>query len=192
MILETFFATPIWFEDLNIDNYYLLKYCYDKMEEDPEGAQKSNKGGWQSKDIINFDELKEFEIKIKECLFSCFEDMGYVTPSEIILDNAWININRKGDRNEIHTHPVSVFSGVYYVKSNDKSGNIRFNRNYSDSFIVNMVDTKESKPLNWSEVFYTPIPGRLLIFPGHIPHMVEENESDDDRISIAFNMKFIY
>ena len=30
--------------------------------------------------------------------------------------------------------------------------------------------------------------GDLFIFPAHLPHGVEENKSDDDRIVISFNI----
>ena len=30
--------------------------------------------------------------------------------------------------------------------------------------------------------------GELLIFPGYLPHKVSNNESDDDRIVISFNV----
>ena len=32
--------------------------------------------------------------------------------------------------------------------------------------------------------------GRLYIMPGHLWHYVEPNESQEDRISIAYNIKF--
>ena len=30
--------------------------------------------------------------------------------------------------------------------------------------------------------------GDLLIFPGYLPHKVEKNDSDEDRIVISFNV----
>ena len=30
--------------------------------------------------------------------------------------------------------------------------------------------------------------GDLLIFPAYLPHSVEENKSDDDRVIISFNI----
>ena len=33
--------------------------------------------------------------------------------------------------------------------------------------------------------------GSLLLFPSHLQHKVEENKSDEDRISISFNLKFL-
>ena len=34
-----------------------------------------------------------------------------------------------------------------------------------------------------------PIEGRMLIFPSHLEHDVRENLSNEDRISVSFNIK---
>ena len=31
--------------------------------------------------------------------------------------------------------------------------------------------------------------GKIIIFPSHLHHLVEENKSNDDRISVSFNLK---
>ena len=33
--------------------------------------------------------------------------------------------------------------------------------------------------------------GDLLIFPGYLPHKVAENETDEDRIVISFNVDIL-
>ena len=39
--------------------------------------------------------------------------------------------------------------------------------------------------------YFTPIEGRILLFPSSLEHEVEENKSDEDRISYSFNIKLI-
>ena len=34
-----------------------------------------------------------------------------------------------------------------------------------------------------------PVEGRILIFPAHLLHEVGENKSNQDRISVSFNLK---
>ena len=36
--------------------------------------------------------------------------------------------------------------------------------------------------------FY-PKEGRLLLFPSHLTHLVQQNESRQDRVSISFNIR---
>ena len=37
----------------------------------------------------------------------------------------------------------------------------------------------------------TPKEGDLLIFPAYLPHSVEENKSDEDRVIISFNIDIL-
>jgi ectoine hydroxylase-related dioxygenase (phytanoyl-CoA dioxygenase family) len=38
--------------------------------------------------------------------------------------------------------------------------------------------------------YFDPMEGGMILFPSHLAHRVNENKSDEDRISIAFNIKF--
>ena len=40
------------------------------------------------------------------------------------------------------------------------------------------------------EYNFQPTEGFILLFPSHLQHCVKENKSDEDRISVAFNLKF--
>ena len=46
----------------------------------------------------------------------------------------------------------------------------------------------EYNKFNFQQTNYDPIEGRLLIFPAKQPHDVTANETDDDRISISFDL----
>ena len=186
MKLETYFSTPIWYDMITLDNDHLLKFCYSKQEQDFAGVKKSNNGGWQSKDFSRYDEIPEFGNKIKECFNKCFEEMGYDRPNRFV-SNSWININKKGNKNNSHIHSQSLFSGVYYVKAEENCGNIFFDRNVMDMFLIGAAPVKESRPLNSCKVIHKPVTGKIIIFPSYLVHYVEENLSDTDRISIAFN-----
>ena len=36
---------------------------------------------------------------------------------------------------------------------------------------------------------FNPVAGRLLVFPSHLEHHVDFNESQEDRISVSFNVR---
>jgi ectoine hydroxylase-related dioxygenase (phytanoyl-CoA dioxygenase family) len=38
---------------------------------------------------------------------------------------------------------------------------------------------------------FQPKIGKLIMFPGYLPHGVERNGTTDDRISISFNVKLM-
>ena len=78
-------------------------------------------------------------------------------------------------------------SGVYYIKADENSGDLEF---YGDSRLefYNQLYFYSSNKNTISFVRYKPIVGRVLIFSSWIPHLVKPNKSDEDRISISFNI----
>ena len=83
----------------------------------------------------------------------------------------WLNVNYPQCYNNPHLHgepgnPKKEFSGVYYVKVPEESGDLVF-------------------PM--TESFISPAPGDLVTFSADVLHGVEPNFSDDIRISLAFN-----
>ena len=106
------------------------------------------------------------------------------------MNSFWININRFKDYNQYHTHPGSLFSGVYYIKSLSNSGNIEFKHPASKS-IESYWNEKISNinPSNSCVWEIEPVENRLLIFPSWLEHQVLPNVTQKDRISLSFNLK---
>ena len=96
------------------------------------------------------------------------------------------NVNTKDDFNMIHSHGQFQFSGAYYVKAPKDSGQIVF-RDPRPAAITNEFVTSQ---FNGGEVYrIEPEEGKLLIFPSYLDHMVMPSKSDDDRVSISWNIK---
>lgn len=97
--------------------------------------------------------------------------------------------------NREHNHPGVLWSGVYYVQAPANSGRlvIREPRRESTMIQPRFRDDQPRKKEVWGEVYYEPVPGRIIIFPGWLEHAVEPNLSTrkgtaGERISIAFNL----
>jgi len=107
---------------------------------------------------------------------------------EPMLGNMWANINPPGGYNAPHIHPNSLFSGVYYIKAPEDSGNLVCNEPRAGAQL-NMPVRKPGKPPKelWREVHLKPKEGRIIIFPFYLWHNVEPNLSKDIRISVSFN-----
>ena len=128
------------------------------------GNRISNVGGWQnSQQLDKFQEFLFLPNLVRNLIGGeiLFENMGI-----------WGNISSKTHYNNIHTHGGvdNQWSGVYYLQTPPNSGNIVFHNNLGEII-------KE----------YSPKIGDLLIFHSSLPHSVGVNNSDQDRISIAFN-----
>jgi uncharacterized protein (TIGR02466 family) len=191
--IDTIFANWIAYENLSLDNNYIEEYCQRKKIEDPVGRVLSNKGGWQSNDLYVKDgELKELTNVVIDRIRNLANQFEYSNSDNLNIDNFWININKKKDKNVPHIHPVSVISTVYYVKVPDNSGEIIFHtplQNYDEFIFGNMI--KKYNAYNSSTYNYIPKVGDLLIFPSWLSHNVSTSQSEEERISISFNSNFI-
>jgi hypothetical protein len=78
--------------------------------------------------------------------------------------DVWINFSYKGDDNPTHAHPGNI-SGVIYVEN-------------------------DSQPTIFPEhnIQYDGKIGTMILFPSKIMHYVEKKYTDQERITIAFNI----
>jgi uncharacterized protein (TIGR02466 family) len=136
-------------------------------------------------DIVN--ELVKL-VKDKTLIFS--KKFGVDENLSLVCDDLWFNISSPGDYQEFHNHAGSHFSLVYYISVFPDSGDIVFANHYS---LVDMfpLPVKDYTYASFNSCFYTPKNGMLLIFRSNLPHMVKQNLSEFDRISISMNFKFI-
>jgi uncharacterized protein (TIGR02466 family) len=168
----------------------LIDWIYD-YQKTHESTRRSNRGGWQSETDFYLDPTFE---EFKDYIFSHALSASEMYNLNITLDNMWVNINPKGSYNVTHCHPQSVLSGVLWIKTPDNCGNIVFESPNSFSYhaLTANMDRELCAQYNYYPNFYfTPTEGKMLVFPSSLQHLVDENESDDDRISIAFNLNII-
>ena len=180
------FPNPLWqIQIKGVDNDAIKEYCY-HLKDNTEGVTISNRGGWHSKEILEPlpDALNE--------LFSNF--LGFVNDycaqitglNNLMLGNFWVNINQKYDYNRTHDHQNSILSAVYYVDAEgDDIGNFVAERDDTAEFFLGSY--KNVSGFTGTSFSITPFTGFAFIMPSWILHSVEQNLTDRDRISIAFN-----
>ena len=187
MIKAAYFPTIIYAKDVQLDNRLFEREVIEWSKKD-KGIRRTNMIGWHSTTEMHqipvfkplVDELFKMQMEIyKEELLT----------REPIIGNMWANINPPGGYNRPHIHPNSHFSGVYYIKAPQNSGEIVFNDPRSAAHMVMPERVKDIKPPShlWREVRVNPLEGRMLMFPSWLWHCVEPNESNNIRISVSFN-----
>jgi hypothetical protein len=67
---------------------------------------------------------------------------------------------------------------VYYIKATGNEGNLRLINPLTHDKFVGDLDFE-----------ITPITGKLVLFPGWLKHQVLQNNSTNERISLAFNLE---
>ena len=178
---------PIFAQDYNFDLAAVQNECISRSKKD-KGVVKSNVGGWQSN--ILFKEDSFFSHIISNIEFSSIQFARQLKMNEDLkVGGFWININKFKDYNQYHTHPQSIFSGVYYIKVPKNSGSIIF-KNPSSLGIENnwYYDIKEYNSFNSCVWEINPYENKLLIFPGWLEHQVLPNLNCEERITLSFNV----
>ena len=187
MIKAAYFPTIIYAKDLQLDNRLFEREVIEWSKKD-KGIKRTNMIGWHS--TTEMHKIPVFKPLVDE-LFKMQIEMyrEEFLSREPIIGNMWANINPPGGYNRPHIHPNSHFSGVYYIKAPQNSGDIVFNDPRSGAHMIMPERIKDSKPPShlWREVRINPLEGRLIMFPAWLWHCVEPNESNDIRISVSFN-----
>ena len=189
MITEHHFPTMIYIKDFS-DPEKLNKYLEPKIiqwSQQDKGELKTNAGGWHSTTDMNH--KREYDPLTNE-LFAMQSEIYKKEKLTMkpVLGNMWANINYPGCFNRPHLHPNALFSGVYWIKAPEKSGNLML-YDPRPGVQMTMPSRKEGKlpPELWREVHYKPKAGTVVMFPAWLWHEVKPNKSNDIRISVSFN-----
>lgn len=118
-----------------------------------------------------------------------FEYLNF-TQGQIVHTGSWINLHTPGDHAPKHNHTNSFYSGVFYLDVPKDSGKIWFVKptaysTYATPTIDPMIT--EFNIHNSNEWGFDPESNDLLLFPSHLDHSVDVNESNSNRYSLAFN-----
>ena len=189
-----YFPQPIFrykVENYKTFNKELEEYIYKLREEDNEGVVRSNRGGWHSKSFKVREKgtiQNRFTQELSKYIFDVIQTYGWkCVPERVVVSEMWAIINKPRDFNVIHTHPNAYLSAAYYVKAPEKAGRFVIENPLSvarHSYPAHATKTEyniKAAALDIEE-------GDLLLFPAYLPHKVNENKSDEDRIVISFNV----
>jgi len=196
------FATPVI--TVLLDNYASLNESlkskiYDQERVDA-GLQKSNFGGWHSKDDMMAWAPQESSTLLQAAIASITPYTSDVHPAgkrDFEFDaNMWANINRKGHANNGHNHPGCLWSGTYYVDSGHEGENYvggefivedpRFPMNAM--YMPNLVTRGQDGEPQSAQHSIKPKSGMMVLFPSWLRHSVRPYLGSMDRISVAFNL----
>ena len=184
-ILELF-SVPVLCVKLDLDVSSIEKFCLDYQDKN-KGRHLSNETGYQVAFPVDTEQTKLLvdEITKHAITFGKLHSLN-IDP---VIDQIWMNINGFKDYNLVHNHPMSIFSGVYYIKAPEKCGNIKFEHPGVDvlSFAHCGFNFTQWNKFNSSIHWLKAGENILYIFPSLLKHRVEPNLSYENRISMSFN-----
>ena len=170
----------------SLQNPELNKEILKVLEESKkgQGVFKSNFGGFQTNTIEN---QLIAETILKQSI-KCITDnyQSKIKKIKFELLNMWINENLKNSFNIPHVHPGSHFSGVYYIETTKKNGELIFFKDGGSS-LINLGDFLNYDDSNFYKI--KPQKDMFILFPSSLKHMVTPHSENGKRISISFNIK---
>jgi len=170
-----------------------LASVYQIHDRYPHSINKSNVNGWQRHGLHEtqlFDTLIQrifhsFDQVMNQIHTKYSRNLGDEQGWDVCIENLFANINKKDSYHRMHDHYGCDYSGVIYLKTPKNSGDIFLQSPFRSPWM-----TKFSVPTHQS--YYkqiTPSPGMLLMFPSYILHHVDPNQTDEDRVSLSFNLR---
>lgn len=189
---QALFPSLVWstlFDDRVDFNARIMEAATKMRRDDPNGVINTNVRGWQSPNILqNLEEFGDMNLRILQVCQRIAESQHYL-PNVVLQHQAWVNISPPGASNKLHYHANCHFSGVYYVSLKaPECGSIYFRDPRVASRMFTAPISKQTD-FTAEEVRLRAEEGRMYVFPGWLEHGVEVNESDQDRVSISFNVR---
>jgi len=103
------------------------------------------------------------------------------------IKEAWLNIYNKNDQQEYHYHADCTFSAVFFLKSTKDCAKIFF-ENPVEPDMKPIKNIKEQNQLTFKTCHFFPKENSLLIFRSYMRHMVEKQNTNFERTTVAVNL----
>tara|TARA_B100001094_G_C17797452_1_gene607439 strand:+ start:45 stop:641 length:597 start_codon:yes stop_codon:yes gene_type:complete len=178
---DKLFPTHVYLFDNVIDDNSLLQ-----IKKDITLSCNQTTKNWQSKASLHknvlYDKLTH---KIVENSKKVFDSLYYEYHGFNITD-MWSNILKPGETHRPHTHSNNILSGVFYVEAEQTSGIIFADPRPQAGVIQPSVTNQVID--NANKIKYDSVSNRMIMFPSWLQHYVPINETNSNRISIAFNV----
>ena len=178
----------------------LTKLCYElEAKKHVSGiAPQAKRGLYESGfDFVQDDSpaVQAFATWVRQCFSQAITHANQAFwPTGLNLDvdihESWCHITRDGGYHDLHAHPDSSWSAIYYLdigdmKSGDKNG---VNRFYNPNHCM-YVDPGTAWMQNSTSTDFIAEPGMMVIFPSWVPHSALTYRGTQDRLVIALNCK---
>ena len=101
----------------------------------------------------------------------------------------WATVLAKGAAHKLHSHPNNFLSGIYYMRTPPGADTINFHDPRRQTAVIR-PPVVELTADNTDQVVVMVRNGALLMLPSFLEHSVDANMSDEERISVSFNVMF--
>ena len=145
--------------------------------------------GWQSEQALHErEELRDLVACIGNATRSIlrFLKIGH---EAFEITGCWATVLARDAAHKAHSHPNNYLSGVYYIRTPPGADAINFHDPRNQAAVIR-PPVMELTAENTDQVVLRVSNGTLLLFPSYLEHSVDANPSEEERISISFNIMF--
>lgn len=195
MTTDLWFPTPVYSGDLSPDEFSLVSREIDNaMQAAPDAfgtpwrePALSTTFKYDGKsNIIVERQMRHLASQVMRHTQQFCADLGIDRYQSMEIENSWINVSKPKGFQFAHTHEPSMVSGVYYHRTSGEDGNIVFE---SPNVYFNTYDFPNNGRQCQRTIEYKPQAGRLILFPSWLSHYVDVNRTQQERISLSFNLR---
>jgi uncharacterized protein (TIGR02466 family) len=151
---------------------------------------KSNQGGWQSSPDF-FSWAVSAVATLERYLVGALNvaTARLPVPHDLAIEfelYGWAAVNRRGHYNTTHVHPMSTWSGTYYVDAGDEPAD-------APGAVLEFSHPVTAAPMTFfpgvlpSARIVRPESGMVILFPSYLQHSVRMYSGERPRICVAFN-----
>ena len=192
MNLTPIYSVPIWqseYSEFEEHKEIFLTAVKEYKEKNPtKETPRSNIFGYQSPSTLQgVEELRPLFEYICQMGFKAAADLDFID-CDIALTEAWLNVNDSRQcMNSEHVHG-DVFSGVFYLSAPEGSGKLSLVNPGINKLWNGCQLSSQKNQFTGESIRIEPVEGNIILFPSYLPHSVETNDHDEERISISFNL----
>lgn len=142
---------------------------------------------WDHPEIKN---LKKEIVKFHKQFVKQAIGVGYNPPKGIRI-RCWANVMRRGERIKKHLHSLHphTYIGGHFTVACNETATIYVNPfDHSDEQSI-LRRVKNGETLSSQSLYPAEnVVGKLTFFPNYVPHMTTPHRSDEERITMAFDL----
>lgn len=145
--------------------------------------------GWQTDQALH--EREDFRDLVSSVHHGAVSILRFlrIGHDAVEITACWANVLARGASHKLHSHPNNFLSGVYYVRTHPGADAINFHDPRRQTSVIR-PPVVELTAENTDQVVVKVRNGTLLMFPSFLEHSVDANMSEEERISVSFNVMF--
>lgn len=138
--------------------------------------------------ILELPRFKNLSAHINRCIEDYLDNVVCYQYEGYSVIHSWVNRTPDDGYQRMHFHGNSVISGCYYLKANQQSAPLSFEKSEMNTNPYIAIAPRKSNMFNANRMTFAVDSGLCYLFPSNILHGYETKNQGGERVSLAFNV----